>query len=321
MNDFTDLDPQDFLPVLEEAMGIPLTPLIRPFSSYINRVYEIETTEEISYVAKFYRPGRWTVDALRNEHEFILDCAGKEIPVVCPIKLVNGETLGQMGKIPFTVFPKRSGRNFDIENEESLQRIGMLLGRIHNAGQAKKAPSRLILHPEQTTRKYVDQLYEEGLSKDKRQKFKDICYRIIDTISPFFEGIESIRIHGDFHIGNILDRPDTGLMVIDFDDMMNGPPVQDIWLLLADHYPACKDQLEIVLSGYRQFRDFDPRSTILIEGLRAMRMIYFTAWCNMQRNDYQFKNKFPDWGSESFWSKEIGDLYEQYSHIIDMDSD
>jgi Ser/Thr protein kinase RdoA (MazF antagonist) len=321
MNDFKDLVPDLFLPALEEALSIKLTPLIRTFPSYINRVYEIQTIENVSYVVKFYRPGRWTLEALRDEHAFVFDCAEVEIPVVCPLKLTNGSSLGMLGDIAFAIFPKKGGRQFDIEGDESWQRVGVLLGRLHNAGQKRKAPARLVLSPQITTKEYADLLVQDGVTKNRQKDFKDTCYQIINAISPYFENMESIRIHGDFHTGNILERPDTGLMVIDFDDMMNGSPVQDVWLLLPDHYPACKHYLDQLLSGYRMFRDIDPRAPLLIEGLRAMRMIYFLAWCNMQRDDFQFKARNPDWGTDAFWAQETRDLRLQYANIMDAFSD
>jgi len=317
MNDFSSLTPDRFLPALENALGVRLTSLIRPFPSYINRVYEIQTEDKVSYVAKFYRPERWTFDALLDEHAFIFDCAEMEIPVVCPLKLSDGKSIGMFDGISFAVFPKRAGRQFDIEGNESWHRIGVLLSRLHNAGQIRKAPARILLSPDKITRPYVDALLKDGITSSRQEAFKDICYRIIDTVMPYFNEIEIIRIHGDFHTGNILERPDTGLMVIDFDDMMNGPAIQDFWLLLPDIYPASRRYLDLMVEGYSQFRDIDPRSFLLIEALRAMRMIYFSAWCNMQRNDYQFKHKFPDWGSDNFWANEINDLRAQYSNIVD----
>ena len=317
MEGFEGLIPDDFLPALEEALNAELTPLIRSFPSYINRVYEIRTADDVPFVAKFYRPGRWTAKALQDEHTFLFDCEEAEIPVVCPLKLKNGKSLGSFGGIPFAVFPKKAGRQFDGEAEESWSRLGVLLGRLHAVGQKRKAPARLFLTPEATTRVYVDQLAGDAVSEKRRQAYRDIGARIIDAVTPCFEGMECIRIHGDFHRGNILDRPDTGLLVIDFDDMMNGPPVQDFWLLLPDHYPACKPQLDLLTAGYGQFRDIHPRSGLLIEGLRAMRMIYFTAWVAMQRGDAQFQARFPDFGTDSFWIQEINDLRAQYSHMME----
>ena len=317
MDYFSELTPDRFLPALEEALATRLTALARPLNSYINRVYEVQAPDKTAYIAKFYRPGRWSHAALKDEHAFVLDCAEIDIPVVCPLRLANGETLNRLGEIAFAVFPKRAGRQFDIEEEESWMRVGTLLGRLHNAGQKRRAAARLELTPETTTRRYVAQLTQEAVTESYRQKYRDICERIIDTVAPRFEGLETIRVHGDFHAGNILHRPGEGLMVIDFDDMMNGPAVQDLWLLLPDHYPASDRYLQLLLTGYRQFRDADHRWPLLIEGLRAMRMIYFTAWCSMQRSDYQFQTKFPDWGSDRFWAREVQDLRTQYAFMLE----
>ncbi|MFP4520901.1 MAG: serine/threonine protein kinase [Fibrobacterota bacterium] len=314
---FEDLTPNVFLSVLEDALSRKLTGLARPMPSYINRVYEISDEEGNGFVAKFYRPDRWSDEALMDEHDFLFDCADVDIPVICPQVLSGGNTLNFFENIPFCVFPKKGGRQFDIENEEGFIRAGSLLARIHNAGGKKQAGSRLFLTPDQTTEQYTDLLLENHLTPLWHDKFRDICHRIIDTIAPFFDGLDNIRIHGDFHTGNILQRPEEGLFVIDFDDMMNGPAVQDFWLLLPDHFPVSRHYLDLLLKGYSRFRDFDPASFRIIEGLRAMRMIYFLAWCAMQREDARFVEKHPDWGSDTFWSKEVRDLNVQYENVLE----
>jgi len=316
MDSFSDLTPHRFLPAIEAAIGTELTALARPFRSYINRVYEVQAEDGTPYIAKFYRPGRWSPAALQDEHDFLADCAEIDIPVVCPISLQNGRTLAQLGGISFAVFPKKAGRRFDIEDEESWRRVGVLLGRLHNAGQKRPAPERQVLLPGTTTAAYAGYLAAEAVTPTHRDTYRDICDRIIDALAPRFEGLEMIRIHGDFHAGNILNRPDDGLMVIDFDDMMTGVPVQDFWLLLPDRYPASDRFLQLLLSGYRRFRDADHRWAFLIEGLRAMRMIYFTAWCAMQRADARFQAEYPDWGGDRFWAQEIGDLRAQYACMM-----
>lgn len=318
MNDFSSLTPDHFLPALEEALGYPLTSFIRSFPSYINRVVEVRRDEDdVPLVAKFYRPGRWTREALLDEHAFLFDCVEAEIPVVPPLKLSNGQSLGQLGDISFALFEKKAGRIFDIEADESWQRVGSLLGRLHTVGQKRTAPARIHLDPITTTRAYAEQLADDDFPESKRQPFLDLCNKIVDTLLPYFKTAETVRVHGDFHTGNILERPGTGLMVIDFDDMMNGTPVQDFWLLLPDHYPACSRELSLVLKGYRQWRNIDDKAALLIEGLRAMRLIYFNHWCHMQREDFQFQTRFPDWGSEPFWAKEIQDLRNQYSNMLE----
>lgn len=289
---------------------------MRPLPSYINRVYELKDSEGVPLIAKFYRPGRWSNGSLLDEHEFLLDCAESELPVVAPEILSSGTTLGLVDDIHFAVFPKRAGRQFDVEDENGFERVGALLARIHTVGARGSAKNRLTLNPANTTHHYVQELETVIIDKWKKP-YIEICTRIIELVTPLFEGVRNIRIHGDFHNGNILNRMEQGLAVIDFDDMMNGPAVQDFWLLLPDHYPACRPQVDMMLQGYTRFRDFDFATLPLIEGLRAMRMIYFTAWIAMQRNDGLFNRTFADWGSDSFWSREVNDLRSQYANIMD----
>ncbi len=317
MHDFTDLTPDTFLPVVEQALDTQLTALARALPSYVNRVYELRAADGASFVAKFYRPGRWSTDAIRDEHRFVLDCAEADIPVVCPLELADGVTLGRLGDIPFAVYPKRAGRQFELERDDDWRRVGTLLGRLHNAGAARRAPSRIDYHPRQTTAPTVERLVADVIVDKWKEPYANICARIVETITPLFDGQERIRVHGDFHVGNILHRPGEGLMVIDFDDMLNGPPAQDIWLVLPERYPGCARELNLLLEGYGQFRDMNPRAPLLIEGLRAMRMIYFVSWCALQRDDYQFQAKFPEWGTEAFWAREVQDLREQYSYIVE----
>ena len=104
-------------------------------------------------------------------------------------------------------------------------------------------------------------------------------------------------------------------MVIDFDDMMVGPPVQDLWLLLPDRADRCQAELTLLLQGYEQFRDFDDRTCRLIEPLRAMRIIYFLSWCSRQVNDFKFRTNHPDWGTDAFWRREVADLTVQLQVI------
>ena len=302
---------------VEEALTRALSALVRPLPSYINRVYELADREGNGFVVKFYRPGRWSEAALADEHRFMHDCAAVDIPLALPLTLADGSTLGECNGISFAVFEKKSGRQFDIESDSSWQRVGSLLGRLHNAGSAGSAPARLICHPQHSTATMLQEIAESMESHQWRSGYTDAAQRIIDTITPLFDTHERVRIHGDFHAGNILERPGEGLMVIDFDDMANGPEAQDFWLVLPDHYPACAAQLEQLLVGYRQFREPDPRCGLLIEPLRTMRMIYFTAWCAMQKEDYRFRQLYPDWGSDSFWAREVSDLRGQFARITE----
>lgn len=314
---FQDLTPDRILEAVELGMGCELTGLTAPLPSYINRVYELQSVEGERLIAKFYRPGRWKREALEDEHAFVLDCAADEIPVIAPVQLQGGGTLGEYEGILFSVYPKRSGREMDLHADEGWRRLGSLVGRIHLAGSRRKAAHRLTMHPASTTIPEINQLLGGGfMSRHHAAQFKEITSRMVDIALAEFDGIELQRIHGDCHRANILERPDSGLMVIDFDDMVTGPPVHDIWLLLPDHANRSRHEINLILEGYEQFMEFDDRSLRLVEILRAMRLIYFLAWCSTQIDDFRFKTHFPEWGSEQFWQRELSDLEHQYHAML-----
>ena len=310
---FEQLTPDMMINAVENASGIHLTGLTSPLPSYINRVYELRSTDGLKLIVKFYRPGRWTREAIFDEHRFVADCSDAEIPVVPPLILENGTTLGEVNNILFALFPKKAGRQLEITSDNDWIRLGSLMARIHCAGQKRKSHSRTVIHPQKSTIDNVNYLCESILPQKFREKYRSIAMRLIDGSAPLFNEIEQIRIHGDLHAGNILNRLDEGLLVIDFDDMAMGPPVQDLWLLLPDHVSKSVLEIELLLEGYEQFRRFDHASIWCIEPLRAMRMIYFLAWCSSQINDYRFRVNFPEWGTDSFWQREINDLAEQVS--------
>lgn len=317
---FENLTPDCILDAVEQATGKQLTGLTSPLPSYINRVYELAAMDGERLIAKFYRPGRWARPALQDEHDFVLDCAAEEIPVVPPMPLSDGGTIGEYEGILFALFPKRSGREMELHTEEGWLRLGSLVGRMHLAGSRRAAKHRLTMHPEHTTIPEIDQLLRGGfMPRSASDRFSDVTSRIVEIALREFDGIELQRIHGDCHRANILDRPGEGLMMIDFDDMVMGPPVQDIWLLLPDHANQTRHEINLILEGYEQFMEFDDRSLRLVEILRAMRIIYFLSWCSTQVDDFRFQTNFPDWGSGHFWERELADLEHQYHAILNDD--
>lgn len=312
VSDFEDLTPDTIISAVEKAIECPMTGLTSPLPSYINRVYELQARDGARVVAKFYRPGRWSEAALRDEHAFVQDCADDEIPVVCPRVLAHGDTLDRVGPIHFAVFDKRSGREMEILDDEDWRRLGRLIGRIHVAGARRSAPDRIRLHPMTSLAADLVRLIDGGfVTASYESTFRRVTAEILALCEKRFDDVEYIRLHGDCHLKNFLHRPGEGIMIIDFDDMLTGPPVQDLWLLLPDHPPRCRREIHLLLEGYEQFREFDDRTLSLIEPLRAMRMIYFLAWCSKQAGDFKFKTLFPDWGSDRFWMDEIRDLDHQ----------
>jgi Ser/Thr protein kinase RdoA (MazF antagonist) len=314
---FDQLTPDCILSAIEEGMDCQLTGLTAPLPSYINRVYELQSVGGEKLIAKFYRPGRWERAALQDEHDFVLDCALEEIPVVAPLELAHGGTIGESDGILYSVFPKKSGREMELHDDEGWLRLGRLIGRIHQAGWQRDAENRLTMHPETTTIPEIKMLLDGDLmSRHQSDRFRDVTGRIVEIALREFEDVELQRIHGDSHRANILERPDEGLMVIDFDDMVMGPAVQDIWLLLPGHANSARREIDLLLEGYEQFMEFDDRQLRLVEILRAMRIIYFLSWCSTQVDDYKFQANFPDWGSEMFWQREVADLEHQYHAIL-----
>ena len=314
--DFEHLVPDVMLTAVESALGVKMTGLATPLPSYINRVYEVQTIEGVRMIAKFYRPNRWSREALQDEHDFVADCAAAEIPVVAPMTLPGGGTIHEADGIYFTIFPKRFGRQLEINNDADWLRVGRLLGRVHVVGSQREAKARTDLHPGQSIATHVNHLIENGFVTPKYEKaFREITTQILDLITGLFDDVEFIRIHGDCHCGNLLDRPGEGIMIIDFDDMMIGPPVQDMWLLLPDRANRCGRETDLLLKGYEQFRSFERHTLRLIEPLRAMRIIYFLAWCSRQVNDHKFRTTYPEWGSDAFWGREVNDLTIQLQVI------
>jgi Ser/Thr protein kinase RdoA (MazF antagonist) len=312
---FDKLTPESMLKAVEQATGTTLTGLVSPMSSYINRVYEIRSRDGEKLIVKFYRPGRWSREAILDEHAFVNDCVDAEIPVVAPLTLPDGTTLAESDSMYFAVFPKKAGRQLEITDDNEWYRLGMLVGRLHSCGVKKTAANRVIISPEKSTLSDCNYLYENVIPSQFKEAYKSLCLKLIDLSMPFFDRAEYIRLHGDLHFGNILNRLEEGLLLIDFDDMAMGPPVQDLWLLLPDHADKSRLEIELFIEGYEEFREFRRSSLKCIEPLRAMRMIYFLAWCSRQSNDYQFRKNFPDWGNNSFWQKEINDLQSQLGEI------
>jgi len=315
-NSFENFSPDIFIDAVEEFLSQKMSGFSNPFNSYINRVYELQALNGERVVAKFYRPGRWSKNAIQDEHNFVLECKDEEIPVISPIKNIKGETIGEINGTFFSVFPKKFGRYFEPCCNEDWTRIGSILGRLHNVGARQKAKNRVILHPSKSTNKDLKYLLKnEIIPKRFLKEFTMLSEEATYKTSQQFKEKDLIRVHGDCHIGNILSREPEGLMLIDFDDMAMGPPVQDIWLILPGNISSSKNEIKMLLKGYRQLREFNNADLKLIESLRIMRMIYFLAWCAKQKNDYKFKHNFPEWGTDSFWRKEINELHVQLKEI------
>ena len=317
-DDFQQLGPDRVLDLVEKALGVRCNNLFRTLNSYINRVFEVETVEKVRMVVKFYRPGRWSKEAVRDEHRFLLDLLAQEIPVVAPLVFSNGETIGTSGNLLFSVFPKCGGRSVDEFSDDQWLQLGRLIGRVHKVGETVKAKHRITMAPHRSTREQLAYLLGSTcVPKEMKTPLEKAILDIIADIQPLFSETENIRIHGDCHFSNIIQRPGESFYLIDFDDMAMGPPVQDIWMVLPGEVDESFVELDLFLEGYETFRPFNRKSLRLIEPLRAMRFIHYMAWCAHQVEGDGLTRAIDGFGSAEYWRREIDDLVDQRTRIAE----
>ncbi len=295
-------------------------------SSYENRVYQIHLDEPHAghsvVVAKFYRPGRWSTAQILEEHAFAGELMAAEIPVVGPLVL-GGATLHTFGGFAFSVSPSRGGRAPELDDFEVLEWIGRFLARIHTVGAAHPFDARPALDIQGFAVEPRDWLLaHDMIPLDVQGEWKMACEKAINLIANYDpltlgrgqKGLK-IRLHGDCHPGNILwtpaERPGAGPHFVDLDDARMGPAVQDFWMLLSGDRRQRTAQLGALLEGYEQFREFDRRELALIEPLRTLRLIHYSAWLARRWSDPIFPVNFPWFGSSDYWRGQVDMLHEQ----------
>jgi Ser/Thr protein kinase RdoA (MazF antagonist) len=307
----------DLIIAAVESLGRISDGRILALNSYENRVYQVGIEESQPIVVKFYRPERWTDEAILEEHQFALELAAEEIPVVPPI-VHEGQTLFRHEGFRFAAFERRGGRWPELGTQTEREWMGRFLGRIHAVGRRQRFRHRGRLDVEQlgeTARRYL--LDEGWIPAHLEQAYASITEHLLQLIRDAFEaaaGFAELRLHGDCHRGNVL-WTDAGPHFVDLDDCIMGPAVQDLWMLLSGNRSEMSEQLAQLLEGYGQFMDFDPRELILIESLRTLRMIHYSAWLARRWSDPAFPAAFP-WVTEPrYWENQILALREQISAI------
>ena len=121
-----------------------------------------------------------------------------------------------------------------------------------------------------------------------------------------------IPLHGDCHRGNLIYRPEEGVKLIDFDDMVIGPAIQDIFMLLPNHPQECEYELELIQKGYETFRPFPKKEIACIRTLQLMRQIHFSAWCSIQKSEPHFQTYFAYLKEDKHWlelCRQLKDIY------------
>jgi Ser/Thr protein kinase RdoA (MazF antagonist) len=304
---FVSLTPDRVLDAVEVG-GLRSTGRCLPLRAFENRVYEVELEDDRRLVVKFYRPGRWSRETILDEHAFLADLAAAEIPVVAPLDLGTGSTLSEIEGIFYAAFPKVRGRSLDELDAESRRRIGRTIGRMHAVGAARDAPHRRRLDPTYFVREPLAIVLAGGFMPDNlAPRYRDIALRIADAVAAPLAATRVQRIHGDLHWGNILWASD-GPVLVDFDDCLVGPPVQDLWLLARGDSEEVRKAREDLLEGYEIFREFDRSTLALIEPLRALRIVYMSGWIAKRWDDPSFRDAFPNFRNHNYWMQEYEEL-------------
>jgi Ser/Thr protein kinase RdoA (MazF antagonist) len=321
---FYTLTPDHVLDAVEE-LDIEATGRVLQMNSMENRVYEVEI--ELDYtpdnpsdrfkIIKFYRPGRWSKEQIQDEHDFLWDLKGHEIQVIAPLKFNDQTIFKNKEGLWYSLFPKKGGRAADEWSTPLLEQMGRLLARLHNIGESKISKHRINLDIDTYGYKNLEYLLSSNtIPKEYSSNYETIVNDICKISAPIFKGIKTQRVHGDCHHGNTLLGSD-GPYLIDFDDMVNAPRVQDIWMVTPGRDQYSIDQRNILLDAYESMSEFDYRELKLIETLRALRMVHFSSWIAHRFEDDSFKRAFPTFNTGQYWEREIFHLREQLGLIQD----
>jgi Ser/Thr protein kinase RdoA (MazF antagonist) len=344
---YARLMPHQMLDALAAA-GLGVTGGLLQLNSYENRVVQAALDDGGAVVAKFYRPGRWSDAQILEEHDFARELAEEDLPVAAPLVLeprqedvglaLSGTppTLGHWRPAPepdeeaadagavyrFAVAPRRAGRAPELESSHTLAWIGRLVGRMHAVGARRPFVERRTLDCDSYGTQARRRVEESGLLTAAQsgtwlavsEQAIAAARRAFDDAGP----LNTLRLHGDCHPGNILWREEgeaAGPLFVDLDDACTGPAIQDLWMLLSGGREAMQVQLSHVLGGYRAFRDFHPAELGLVEALRTLRMIHHSAWLAERWSDPAFPAAFPWFGTPAYWDQQTGQLREQLEHL------
>lgn len=291
-----------------EAAGLAPSGHVSPLNALENRVYDVRLEDGRHVVAKFYRPGRWSSDAILDEHRLLAALSAAEVPVCAPLVFPDGGTLETIGPIHYALWPRIGGRSPDELDDDALGVLGRTMARIHAIAADLGAPHRPRLDPESVPLAALERLEAGGwLPPSCRDRYRRAVLGLVEVYRARSGGLDLQPIHGDCHAGNLL-RGDEGWLFLDFDDLVIGPPVQDVWMLVPGRDAEADRQRRRLVEAYRTFRDFDDGSFALIEPLRGFRFVFYADWIARRWQDPAFPDAFPHFGTEDYWEGETQDL-------------
>jgi len=285
-------------------------------NSYENRVFQVGLEDGSFVVAKFYRPGRWSDVQILEEHAFIAELAEREIPAV-PALSIAGNTLHSFEGFRFAIFSRSGGRAPNMDDPSVREWLGRFLGRIHAVGRVKSYIDRPALDIATfgvEPRRYL--LEGDWLPPELKSVYDGVSQQALDLIAAQYDrgAHHSLRLHGDCHEGNVLwtdSINNVGPHFVDFDDSRMGPAVQDFWMLLGAGRAEQTERLADLLEGYEDFAEFDRRELALIEPLRTLRLLHYSAWIARRWDDPAFPAAFPWFNTQRYWEDRILELREQ----------
>ena len=316
--DFSRLGPDQILDAIESIGIYPESGLLA-LNSYENRVYQFIAEDKQRYVVKFYRPNRWTDQQIIEEHNFAFELDAAEIPVVAPLK-IEGKSLFHFDGHRFCLYRSLGGRMFELDNLDQLEWLGRLLGRLHKVSQSSTFQHRDSINVEQEIIQSTQTLKDIELVPDylKNTFFHDLNIMNELCLEKLTHTHKVIRLHGDCHAGNILLQRDelaSDAVLVDLDDCINGPAIQDIWMMLSGDRHTQILQLDTMLSAYEEFHEFDHNEFTLIEPLRARRMANYMAWIAKRWQDPAFPRNFSWFATDKYWEQQVLAMKEQISAL------
>jgi Ser/Thr protein kinase RdoA (MazF antagonist) len=311
---FLGLTPERVLEAVEAA-GLEVRPVCYPLNSFENRVYEVELADRSRVVAKFYRPGRWTASQVAEEHRFLAELEAEEIPVCAAREFPGGGTLREIAGIRYAIFDRRGGRAPDELTAATARRLGQLAARIHVVGARRPEADRPRLDGTAYLLRELGAVGASGLAPARLlPRWTRAARAIGEACDRLLARVPRLRLHGDLHLGNVLER-DGQLRLLDFDDCRIGPAVQDLWLALPGRDPATDELRRHLLEGYETFRPFDRAELRLVEPLRGLRMAQYAVWLARRWHDPIFPRTWPQFATEDHWERETADLESQAERV------